>query len=369
MNPIRRLRPVAIAVLLTAFIVSPVMAEVGFIPGAITYTVDDTAKTITATVKMAFYKRGCPVATSCGSSAADQASIARIVAAIEKMWNTGQKVRCYTFSVKVDARSITGQSEGAKNEVDIGLDSSPEVLGGYVAVTAGQVHGDNPSDPLGNTPDDRIDVAHDPDNPSTWPESTYDQVYGHEFGHVLGLEDNYQKAHPDQLVKGASEDLMFRKQGVVTQEMVNRVIDRSGQVKPNNLKCGWSINKSGSGGYTLKGLKCDDLDGEWTIKATLPGDLISSTATTTITIGKASLQGTFQQSTITLSPGFVTTINARGHATVVLQQDGKVEMSFDATTATSKAVGAGSEAIVNVPFPAQSYEWEPNTGAECAVAS
>lgn len=365
----RRLHPVAVATLLIAFIVSPVMAEVGFIPGAITYKVDDTAKTITATVKMAFYKRGCPVSTSCASSAADEASIARIVAAIEKMWNTGQKVRCYTFSVKVDARSISSQSEAGKNEVDIGLDSSPEVLGGYVAITSGQVHGDQSSNPLGNTPDDRIDVAHDPDNPSTWPESTYDQVYGHEFGHVLGLEDNYQKNNTGQLVTGASEDLMFRKQGVVTQEMVNRVIDRSGVVKPNNLKCGWSITRSSAGGYTLKGLKCDELDGEWTMKATLPGGLISSNTTTTVTIGKASLQGTFQQSTITLSPGFVTTINARGHATVVLQQDGKVEMLLDATTATSKATGAGGSETVQVPFPAQSYEWQPNTGAECAIAS
>jgi hypothetical protein len=367
MNALRRMRPAAMAILLIAFVASPVLAEVGFIPGAITYTVDDTAKTITATVKMAFYKRGCNLAASCASSAADEASIARIVSAIEKMWNTGQKVRCYTFSVKVAARSISSQSEGTKSEVDIGLDSSSEVVGGYVAVTAGQVHGDSPSDPLGNTPDDRIDAAHDPDNPSTWPESTWDQVYAHEFGHVLGLEDNYQKDNPSQLVKGASEDLMFRKQGVVTQEMVNRVIDRSGQVKPNNLKCGWSINKSGSGGYTITGLKCDDLDGEWTIKATLTG-VVSSTSTNTITIGK-SLQGTFQQSTITLSPGFVTTINSRGHATVVLLQDGTVKMSLDATTATSTAVGADTRQTAVVPIPGQAYEWSPNTGTECSVAS
>jgi hypothetical protein len=339
------------------------LAEAAFTPSAVTFKVDDANKTITATVKLAFYSRSCGAGTSCPANAAD---VARISQAIEKWWNTGLMVRCYTFMVVVDARSIGSQSEGAKDEVDIGLDGSPEVLRGYVAITAGSVHGGGVSNPLGNTPADRIDAEHNPADPSTWPEYTYEQVYAHEFGHILGLEDNYDKTDPRKLAPGASEDLMFRKQGDVTAEMVKRVVDRSGVVNEKDLKCGWNISQAAPGGYTLKGLKCGDTDGEWTLQAVLPGPPIHSESTTTVTIPKGSLQGTFQMSTITESPGFITTINGKGTASLALQDDGSVIVHLDASTATSDAKGAGAEERVTLPIPAGQFTWAANQGKECA---
>jgi hypothetical protein len=358
----RRFRVPAVAIVLLAMVASPVLAETSFTPSAVSFTVDDAAKTIIANVNLAFYNRSCVAGSSC---AADPAVVARIVKAIEDMWNTGQKVRCYTFSVKVVARSVGSQSAAGQNEVDVGLDASPEVVRGYVAITSGSVAGGGVSNPLGDTPADRIDPAHNVDEPTTWPTSTYEQVYAHEFGHILGLEDNYDKQDPRQLVKGASEDLMFRKQGVVTQEMVKRVIDRSGQVDPKKLKCGWFITGSSPDGYTIKGLKCDDTDGEWLLRGVIAGPL-QSDLTDTVTIAAGSLVGTFQSSTITVTSGIVATVNAHGRASIANQPDGSVIVTLDATTARGTA---GGEVVGNLPFPALHFTWLPTTGSECAIAS
>lgn len=355
-------RAAGLALILFMTFAWPVLAETSFSPSAVSFKVDDTAKTITATVNLAFYNRSCVAGSSC---AADPAVVARIVQSIEHMWNTGQKVRCYTFGVKVVARSVGSQSEAGQNEVDVGLDASPEVVRGYVAITSGSVHGGGVSNPLGNTSADRIDPAHNTDEPTTWPESTYEQVYAHEFGHILGLEDNYDKANPKLLVNGASEDLMFRKQGVVTQEMVKRVIDRSGQVDPKKLLCGWSISGSSPDGYTIKGLKCDDTDGEWTLTGVIAGPPHSE-MTNTVTIAKGSLQGTFKSNSITETSGIVATVKANGSASIAMQPDGSVIVTLDATTATGVA---GGQEVTGLPFPALQFTWLPTTGQECAVAS
>jgi len=367
---VRTLRSFAAAALVVVLIVgvgtSPVRAEAAFTPsGAVTFKVDHVKKTITVTAKLAFYNRSCNPNTACEVGAAD---VARIVNAIEKMWNTGLKVKCYTFHVKVDARSVGTQSEAGHDQVDIGLDYGPIPLKGYVAFVRGEVHGGKDPDPLGNTPDDRIDVVHDPAAPTTWPAQTYDQTYAHEFGHVLGLDDNYDKNNPKVPAPRASEDLMFRKQGYVTEEMAKRVVERSGQVALKDLKCGWTLSSSSPEGYTIKGQKCDDTDGEWTFQGKLVGPL-NSEATYTITIPAGTLAGRFQSSTIHDTAGIVATINAKGTASVAVQPDGSVKMTLDATTATSTAVGAGTKQTVTLPIPAQQFTWQPNTGTECAISS
>ena len=112
-------------------------------------------------MKLAFYNRSCRAGQSCEASAAD---VARIVRAIEKMWNTGQKVKCYTFEVKVDARSVADQSGAGQNEVDVGLDYGPVAVRAFVH---GEHHVSTTTSPLSNSPDDRVDPVHDPASPTT----------------------------------------------------------------------------------------------------------------------------------------------------------------------------------------------------------
>jgi len=158
---------------------------------------------------------------------------------------------------------------------------------------------------------------------------------------------------------------MFRKQGYVTEEMVKRVVERSGQVNLKDLKCGWSLKFASQQGYTIEGVKCDDTDGEWTFQGSLNSPPIRSEVVYTITIGKGTLQGTFQSSSITETGVAVATVNAKGHASIAVQPDGGVLMTLDATTATSTATGAGTTQTVTLPLPAQQYTWKPDAGTAC----
>ena len=373
MNALRSFAAAALVVVLVLGVgASPVRAETAFTPsGAVTFTVDHVAKRITATVKIGFYNRSCVAGASC---AADAESVARIVKSIEDMWNTGLKVKCYTFQVKVDARSVGSQSDVGRDRIDVGLDYGPVPLKGYVAFVRGEVSGGGDSKPLGNSPGDRIDAVHDPAAPTTWPAKTYEQTYAHEFGHILGLDDNYDKNNTAILPPGLSEDLMFRKQGVVTEEMVKRVVERSGQVDLKDLKCGWTIKFSSAGGVNGKGVKCDDMDGEWTFQGVLDSGGVHSELTYTTTIAAAStaagsLKGKFQSSSIITTAVSVGTVNARGPASVSLQPDGSVKMTLDATNARSTQTVGDKTLSADVPIPAQEFVWLPNTGTECAISS
>jgi hypothetical protein len=347
-----------LAAIVLGSVAMPVHADTTFTPsGAVKFKVDDVKKTITVTVKLAFYNRSCTGASSCEVGGAE---VARIVDAIQRMWNTGLKVKCYTFFVNVDARSVGSQSEAGGSEIDIGLDYGPIPIAGPVAFVRGE---SNTSDPLVNTPNDRVDAVHDPSRPTTWPASTYDQVYGHEFGHILGLDDNYDKTNPRVPAKGASEDLMFRKQGYVTEEMVKRVVERSGQVNLKDLKCGWKIASTSPDGYHLTGVKCDELDGEWTIQGVLDSGGVHSETVYTVTIAAGTLVGTFQSNAITTTSGIGATSKAHGRASAAAQPDGSVKLSLDATTAV---VGAGGESLT-LPVPAQQFTWLPVTGTECSA--
>jgi len=359
-----------LAALLLGGVAMPVKADAAFTPsGAITFSVDHSAKTITATVALAFYRAGCAAGTSCygqaASGAVGAAEVARIVQSIEKMWNAGLKVKCYQFVVKVVPRSVGNQAEAGRSEIDIGLDYGPIPTNGPVAFVRGEVTGNQQKQNIvGNTPDDRINAVHDPGAPTTWPASTYEQVYAHEFGHIMGLDDNYLPSNPKLLAPGASEDLMFRKQGVVTDEMVKRVVDRSGQVNLKDLKCGWTILSTSGDGYHLTGTKCDDLDGEWSIHGVLDSSGVHSESNYTITIGAGSLRGTFKENAVTSVSTAVATTKANGTASVALQPDGTVKMTFDATTASGTANG---QAVSGIPFPAQQFTWRPLTGTECSA--
>ena len=341
---------------------APVHAETFPITGAVVWKVDDKAKTVTVTVKLAFYNRSCPAFSSCPPPSA--ADISRIKSAIEKYWNTGLKVKCYTFHVEVDARAVGSQSEAGRSEVDVGLDYSAVAIRAFVAATVANADANGKTNPLGNDPGDRLEVGHSDDSPTRWPAQTYEQTYAHEFGHILGLDDNYVEG-TKLPYPGASDDLMFRKQGDVTPEMVKRAVERSGQVKLKDLKCGWTFNGDTPIGQH-RGLKCDGLGGDWTIRGhdVLPGGG-DVTSLWNVTINEATLAGTYRQEKIQTLTGSVTTLNAAGKARIVVQPDDSVLMTLDAATTTLKTVTIVGSKSVTIPGQTLTFPWETDEGGAC----
>ncbi len=334
-------------------------AESAFLPSAVTFKVDDAKKTINVTVKLAFYNRTCGAGASCEVPAGD---VSRIVKAIEDMWNNGSKVKCYTFVVKVDARVVGSQSEAGQAEVDVGLDYGPVPVRAFVH---GVLHGVAASDPLSNSPDQRVEAAHDPASPTTWPSKTYDQTYAHEFGHILGLDDNYDKAKSGFPVKGASDDLMFRKQGTVTDEMVKRVVERSGEVKLADLKCGL-VTESHVDPIEWYGDKCDDVDGEWLVRGqTASGGLIETWIYDAI-VDPKTFQETYKYEALGSIPGGTFRKNGSGRASTAAQPDGSVVLKLDGTVVTGTITAAGTTQTVSLPVPAAEFTWKRATGSQCA---
>lgn len=351
-----------LALVLLVGVAGTARAEAGFIPQAVTIKVDDDAKTITATVNLAFYNRSCSPGQSCDVPAAD---ITRIVNAIMTMWNNGSKVKCYEFKVVVKARAVASQSEAGRTEVDIGLDYGPVSVRAFVK---GQHAGSAPPDHLSNSPDQRVEAAHDPAAPTTWPSQTYDQTYAHEFGHILGLDDNYDTSRIGFPLPGASDDLMFRKQGEVTGEMVTRVVERSGQVDVKKLKCGWTFNGDTPFGM-VRGLKCDGLGGDWTVQGDETIGISENTTLWNVTIDEKTLAGTYRleriQDTSATGVTSVSVANQTGNARVVVQGDGSVLMTLDKAQLTLTTTNPFGTKTIKLPGEGRTLLWENDTSNAC----
>jgi hypothetical protein len=357
MNLGRSILAAAVGLILVANVGAPVRAEQAFQPaGAVTFKVDDVKKTITVTVKLAFYNRSCSAAASCDVSTAD---VTNIVKAIEGMWNTGHMVRCYTFSVMVKARTVGSQSEAGHDEIDVGLDYSPVPV---AMITRGAHHVTTVANPLSNSPNDRVEAFHDPNAPTTWVARTWDQSYAHETGHILGLDDNYVNGGRS-LYPGATEDLMFRNQGYVTDEMVKRVVERSGQVNLKDLKCGWTIANAVL--FSRKGTKCGGLGGDWTVQDEQPLGLVSQTRLWNVTIDEKTLAGSYRYELIQTTPGSVGTGNASGKARIATNPDESVTMTLDPTVITLKVTSFGRTTTTQLPAQGLTFVWQPATGNQC----
>jgi hypothetical protein len=150
--------------------------------------------------------------------------------------------------------------------------------------------------------------------------------------------------------------------GVVTFKSVsNRGIGKTSVTF--QVESGWTADRQ-DGAQALKGQKCGGLGGVWKIVGTIKTDQIDSTTTTTATINGTTLVGTYTYKSVTKSfPSIVTTITASGRASIAAQPDGTLKMTIFGTTATSTAVGAGTQVTVSVPIPDGSYAWIP--GGTC----
>ena len=197
---------------------------------AITWDVNYDKREITVTVGMAFYNPNCDPGIFCEPSIAD---VTAVVDAIQLYWN-GFNYACFKFKVVVIAQTVGSQSEVGPDEVDVALDSTP-MSGIHSFVKA---EGDA-SQYLSDDPGARVIPQHDPVGSTTWSANgRFPSIWAHEFGHVLGLHDNYDPKDNKKLLPGAAEDLMYASRfGSVSQEMVNRVVRRSGRVDDNRMHC------------------------------------------------------------------------------------------------------------------------------------
>lgn len=214
---------------------------------AVHWTLDEAHKQIVVTVKLAFYQADvCTIVVSgiaCPSDAPDPSQIDRIVSAIERYWN-GHKYKCWDFVVKVVTRSVRAAAEAPRDAVEIALIDTLIHIDPYVLGT-----GSNKA--LSTSPNDRNDPARAADEVTAeWPirSTVPDYVYAHEFGHILGLDDNYYgEMDPvtgqevGKLVAGATPDLMAGEiagaSHEVSEDMITRAVLRNGQIDPSRITC------------------------------------------------------------------------------------------------------------------------------------
>lgn len=210
---------------------------------AVTWTVDSKAKTITVTANLAFFV--VPPAQSPFEKQRLEATVARAKAAIEEAWN-GHAFKCYALIVKVDVRAASGPHGAHDNEVPVKLDlgvypteKAPLKVDrsrSHVTTTGG------PDDYLSDSPQFTPLTGADAP-PSDWSFEAPDGVFAHEFGHILGLSDNYVEG-TWELKPGAADDLMNTSGDPVSDATVTKAVRRSGQVDEKAIKCPVRIDLS-----------------------------------------------------------------------------------------------------------------------------
>jgi hypothetical protein len=203
---------------------------------AVTWTVDHAAKTITVTANLAFFV--VPPPQSSFQQQRFQATVERAKAAIESAWN-GHSFKCYSLIVKVNARAASGPNGAHDNEVpikfDVGVYPSEKAplkvdrSRSYVSTSTGA--DDYLSDSLQFFPNTGADAV-----ASAWSFEAPAGVYAHEFGHILGLSDNYVEG-TWELKPGAADDIMNTSGAPVSDASITKVVRRSGEVDESSIKC------------------------------------------------------------------------------------------------------------------------------------
>jgi hypothetical protein len=202
---------------------------------AVTWTVDTGARTITVTANLTFFV--VPPPETAFQKQRFQATIDRIKAGIEQAWN-GHSFKCYALIVKVNARAASGQQDVNANEVPIRLD-----VGVYPSEKAplkvdrsrSNVQTLGADDYLSDSPQ-FVPTTGSTATASAWSLEAPRGVYAHEFGHILGLSDNYVEDTGD-LKPGAADDIMNTSGDPVSDASITKAVRRSGQVNESSIKC------------------------------------------------------------------------------------------------------------------------------------
>lgn len=237
--------------------------------GAITWTVDHEAKTISVMVRIEIYS-GCsgdPVGTDAEQASAcnlprsmlggpTQFLADKIKRGVERIWNKPYRYFCYELKFEIDVKLGTDRESLSADRIGVRIDPSPAGIRSYVHTVAHDANWQS------EDPADRIQ----PENggwETTWAESASANTFAHEYGHLVGLHDAYRDV-PSEFVPGeitseplpgAPIDLMSSDRGTISQETINKVVrrnfpemrDTSGNpVTEDDIKCDYQGAWTGS---------------------------------------------------------------------------------------------------------------------------
>jgi hypothetical protein len=278
-----------VAVALGGFGVAPARAaDPAYIAAAVTWSApDEQVKTITATIRLTLTPACTPSQMAARSTipqlqswcTVTQAIADAIKANIEKAW-TGQTYRCYRIIVKVDVTINDDPDPKDLNRLVVRVDqqaanvrSQVSSLGPVGSAWNGAAYGD------------RTFPTNTPGELSRWgypPQGANDaNLYAHEAGHVMGLEDGYEDV-PDpndpkktisQKRADAPDDLMtHQKNSKVDASTMNTLIGRSGVFRNSPPKCDYKIDTNVDW-YHFTSLKCGTAEGTWNINVDGTRDL------------------------------------------------------------------------------------------------
>ncbi|MEY4373271.1 MAG: hypothetical protein RL219_2040 [Actinomycetota bacterium] len=167
-------------------------------------------------------------------------AINRIAESIQAAWDS-RAFGCYHLRVKLTTRFVSSPSNVLNDEVHVVLDDGTVTTPrshriGYLYEATVQARAE--TDYLSDKPADRGDPVTGPSGVSKWPLAGAPDSYQHEFGHILGLDDNYVK--DSEFVRdGAPRDLMFNQRLFgLSWKSVAKVVRRSG-LNIDKMGCAW----------------------------------------------------------------------------------------------------------------------------------
>jgi hypothetical protein len=356
-------------------------------PNAVTWAVDDAARTITATVRLQLgstcTRAAMVAAVAQGPAAAARCKVSDAVVKairdnVDAVWNTGQTFLCYRLAVVMDitvADPLVGAAAGSAaapaDREFVAIDQTPVGIRSFVSA-------DTPAGSSWslNGPETRLVPTNGAEDPSTWkfPPTWETSLYAHEVAHVLGMSDQYEDyvdatdgktySSPKQ---GAPDDVMSNVTSTrVDPSTMQRLVLRAG-VDPVKLKCDWTIHRVVPGGK-ITGTKCGGIGGDWVIDA----DVKSGPATVhqrwTVTIDAGTRAGTFTYAdtghTEMLGSTADTKGSSSGTASLTLDLTGPVTTDLHETvhTSTGQTTAAGQTIrmpLTDVPPVDYTFKWEP----------
>jgi hypothetical protein len=279
---------VALGVLVVQGPLIGTITEASQTPTAVDIDVDDINHVITITGRITLYPLCAPrVRASPSFRGADGAPMPsspctvpeavrqQVQDQIEQVWNQGKKFECYDVVVKaiVTVDNSASQFTTSSDSVMIGLDQGATTFDSHVHGGPFQSgHTNN-----GDRAEDRFVPVNSSDRPSRWahpPVGNNGQtvnVYAHEFGHVMGLDDSYeyvtdaQGNRVRQLRAGMADDLMNTSYNSnIDQSTIDRLIERSGKITKATAKCDYKIDQTIEW-YHFTSVKCDTPEGDWVL--------------------------------------------------------------------------------------------------------
>jgi hypothetical protein len=263
------------------------VAATQVIPNAVTWSVDQNAKVITGKVKLKISPRCSPsmLAGRQRNPALRQRCTvtsdiaAAIKANAERIWNSGNSYKCYAVQIDVDV-AIENDPRGqqSSDRVDIQIDQASGNITSSIATVG-------PANSTWNSAryEDRSRPVNDDQRPSTLsyppPRDVDANLYAHEVGHVLGLEDGYEtvtdpQGHEISRTRSDAPDDLMSHQGnpTVNQSTIDVLIARSGVFINEKVKCDYKIDTM-IDWYHFEALKCGSADGLWSLAVSGVRDL------------------------------------------------------------------------------------------------